>query len=472
MSPSCEKRLRIGFWAVLAFLGIPCAEILAVWGFLDGSSRGSGPLTAAAYVAAFALLVAVFGRWLGRGDRDPLFLRRGALVAAILAGLSWCLRDDPAPVLLYSRAMIPVPSEIEGSRAVLLTYSARGTNAVPAVSQELVQAMGWDDAKAPLKMPDLTRFEKEIEQLWSELLPARQVVEKLDTFPGICELANDTRLDASVALPRFTDWRSLVQGYSAYALLRAQQGKPEEGLRELAKLSSVSRKWLPYSLILVCKMVNIELISREVWTAQRILKSVDVPPDALAALLKAFPPVPAEDVSLRRSAIAETLALTGELEKASGPSSVRRLLVRRGIEKPRWVVCGENLACAFLPFKKNASITFLQLLSAPVIEGDVTGKPFQQKIAKIGPSRRNALGEVLISRIAMPDYAKAGQVCRAAKVRSDLLHLEIARRLGRPADLKDFLNGNAYLFDEAVPCYYSAGPDGVPGNADDVRIGS
>ncbi len=471
MNPALEKRLRIGFWAVLAALCIPCLEILAVWGFLDGSPRGAGPLTAGVYAAGFVALVVAFGLRLSRGDRDPLFLRRGALVAAVLAGLSWCMRDDPAPVLLYTRAMLPVPPEIEPSRAVLMTYAVGGTNAVPAVSKELVAAMGWDDGKASEKMPDLTRFEKEIEQLWAAMLPARQFVERLDTFPGICELANDTRLDTSVPLPRFSAWLSLAQGYSAYALLRAQQGKADEGLRELAKLSSVSRKWLPHSALLICRMVNVEMVSREVWTAQRIFRSVDVPSDALAALLKAFPPMPAEDVSLRRSAIAETLALTGEFEKLRWPRGVRRLLVRSEVEKPRGIVLGENLACAFLPFKKNASITFLQLLNAPVIEGDITGGPFQQKIAKIKPSRRNALGEVLVSRLARPDYAKAAKACRAAKVRSDLLFLDITRKLGKPADLKDFLNGKAYQYDEASQCYFSAGPDGVPGNADDVRIG-
>lgn len=471
MSAELKKTLQIVFWIITAILCVPCAEILAFWGYFDGLDRARGPATACIYVVVFISLVVAVGRWLSRGERDTRFLWRGALMAVLLTGLGLAMRDDPAPELRYTRDRLRVPPEVEASRAVLMTYTVGGTNSVPSASKKLLDALAWDSAGNADESPDLTPFGTEIEQLWADLLPARQFVEHLDTFPGICELANDTTLDASLSLPRFIEWKRLTQGYCAYAILKAQQGKAEEGLRELAKLHSVLRKWLPYSTVLVCRMINIELINREIWTAQRILRTGKVSSDALAFLQKEFTPLNAEDVSVQRSAIAESLAIRGELEKINWPHGMRRLLTRGGQKKSWWIVRLEQIAMPFLPFKKNASIAYLQEIYEPIIERDYSGKQRHGQATRAARSRRNAVGEAFISRVAMPDYAKALETCQKAKVRSDLLSLEISRKMGNPAEMKDFLSGGTYLYDEATQCYFSAGKDGVPGNADDVRIG-
>jgi len=233
----------------------------------------------------------------------------------------------------------------------------------------------------------------------------------------------------------------------------------------------VSRKWLPYSTVLICRMMNIEIINREIWTAQRILRTGKVSPDALAVLQKTFTPLTADDVSVKRSAIAESIAIRGELEKINGPYGLRRLMTLAGRKKSWWAERLEELAMPFVPFKKNASIAYLQEIYAPIIERGPSGKQLQKPATHWSRSHRNAIGEVFISQVAMPDYSKAWATCQKVKVRSDLLNLEIYRRMGQPTEMKDFLSGATYLYDEASQCYFSAGKDGVPGNADDVRIG-
>lgn len=471
MNPKTAHWLRIGTWIIIALLCLPCAEILACWGYFDGLVRGYGPATACLYAGLFLALVIAIGHWLSHGERDARFLGRGALIAVLLAGLAWAMQDEPAAELRYTRDMLRVPAEVEHSRPILMTYTVGGTNSVPSASKELLDTMAWDDAGKSDELPDLTPFAAEIDRLWVELLPARQVIEHLDTFPGICELSNDMVLDASLPLPKFVEWKRLVQGYSAYAILKAEQGNAAEGVRELAKLHSVSRKWLPYSTVLICRMINIEMINREIWTAQRILRTGKAQPDALAMLERAFTPLSDEDVSVRRSTIGECLAIQGTLEKINRPPDVRRLLAATGPDKPWWVVRVEQIAIAFLPFKKNASIAYLHRLYAPIIDADNIGKRPPTQAPRSWRSRRNAVGEAFISRVAMPDFDKAWWTCRKVKIRSDLLNLEIARRAGRPAEMRDWHTGKSYLYDDTAQCYFSAGKDSVPGTADDVRIG-
>lgn len=472
MSSAFKKPLQIIYWIIIAILCMPCAEILAFWGYLDGLHKARGPATACVYVAVFIALVVAVGRWFSRGKRDTRFLWRGTLIAVLLAGLGWAMHDDPPPELRYTRDLFRVPPEVEPSRAVLLTYAVGGTNSVPSASKKLLDVITWDKTGDAETSPDLTPFEPEIEQLWADMLPARQVIERLDMFPGVCELANDTPIDISTPIPRFIDWRRITQGYCAYALLKAQQNKADEGVRELAKLHSVSRKWLPYSTVLICRMMNIEIINREIWTAQRILRTGKVSPDALAVLQKTFTPLTADDVSVKRSAIAESLAIRGELEKINWPHGIRRLMTISGRQKKSWWAERlEQLAMPFLPFKKNASIAYLQEIYAPIIERGPSGQQLQEQATHWPRSRRNAIGEVFISQVAMPDYSKAWATCQKVKVRSDLLTLEISRRMGHPTEMKDFFRNATYLYDEATQCYFSAGKDGVPGNTDDIRIG-
>lgn len=472
MSSKLKKILQIACWIIIAILCIPCAEILFFWGYIDGLAKSRGPATAFIYVALFISLVVLAGRWLSRGERDSRFLWRGALIAVLLAGLGWAMHDDSPPELRYTRDLFRVPPEVEASRTVLLTYAAGGTNCVPSASKKLLDVIAWDKAGDADTSPNLTPFEAEIEQLWADMLPARQVVERLDTFPGVCEVANDTPINASIPIPRFIDWKRITQGYCAYALLKAQQNKADEGVRELAKLHAVSRKWLPYSTVLICRMMNIEFINREIWTAQRILRTGKASPDALAVLKKTFTPLTTEDVSVKRSAIAESIAIRGELEKINWPYGVRRLMTISGRQKKSWWSERlEQLAMPFLPFKKNASIAYLQEMYAPIIEPGSAGRQLQKQATHWSRSHRNAVGEMFISRVAMPDYSKAEATCQKVKIRSDLLTLEISRRMGQPTEMKDSLNNGTYLYDEANQSYFSAGKDGISGNADDIRIG-
>jgi hypothetical protein len=218
-------------------------------------------------------------------------------------------------------------------------------------------------------------------------------------------------------------------------------------------------------------MMNIEIINREIWTVQRILRTGKVSPDALAVLKKTFTPLTADDVSVKRSAIAESIAIRGELEKINRPHDVRRFMEIGGQKKSWWIDHLEQLAMLFVPFKKNASIAYLQEIYAPIIERGPSGNQLQEPATHWSRSHRNAAGEVFISQVAMPDYSKAWATCQKVKVRSDLLTLEISRRMGQPTEMKDFISKGTYLYDEANQCYFSAGKDGVPGNADDIHIG-
>jgi hypothetical protein len=73
---------------------------------------------------------------------------------------------------------------------------------------------------------------------------------------------------------------------------------------------------------------------------------------------------------------------------------------------------------------------------------------------------------------AVPSYSKATEVASETKVQSDLLAMELHRRLDKKLALADYFTGEPYRFDARTKAWSSAGPDKEHGTDDDIRLGS
>ncbi|MBN2684127.1 MAG: hypothetical protein JXR40_02505, partial [Pontiellaceae bacterium] len=82
----------------------------------------------------------------------------------------------------------------------------------------------------------------------------------------------------------------------------------------------------------------------------------------------------------------------------------------------------------------------------------------------------NLVGQMLLE-ISIPSFSKGYKHILETQVKSDLLALEIERRLGGTLELKDPFSGEAYLYNEERGVYFGVGEDGVPGTDDDVYVG-
>ncbi|MBN2702682.1 MAG: hypothetical protein JXR23_00585, partial [Pontiellaceae bacterium] len=82
----------------------------------------------------------------------------------------------------------------------------------------------------------------------------------------------------------------------------------------------------------------------------------------------------------------------------------------------------------------------------------------------------NLVGQMLLE-ISIPSFSKGYGNILETQVISDLLALEIERRLGGTLELKDPFSGATYLYDEERGTYFGVGEDGVPGTDDDVYVG-
>ena len=85
------------------------------------------------------------------------------------------------------------------------------------------------------------------------------------------------------------------------------------------------------------------------------------------------------------------------------------------------------------------------------------------------PDIRN-LGGWWIVAMSQPSYSKAARQTVHNKILSDLLAIEIGKRLGQPVALNDCYSGKPYDRDHVTGRLFSTGPDRKPGTADDIVL--
>ena len=85
------------------------------------------------------------------------------------------------------------------------------------------------------------------------------------------------------------------------------------------------------------------------------------------------------------------------------------------------------------------------------------------------PSIRN-MGGLYLLAIGVPSYMPISERTTKQKVRSDLLFLEIEKRLGKDAVMQDYYSDAPYSLDEKTGRMFSVGPDGKANTPDDITL--
>ena len=131
---------------------------------------------------------------------------------------------------------------------------------------------------------------------------------------------------------------------------------------------------------------------------------------------------------------------------------------------------------AFLFFKRNSTVRDLKAHHELLVAGADKRPPDSRAADEFSeryvtrPGLANLGGWFLVAT-ATPSFVKAQAETSKYKVLSDLLALELNRRLGKDLEIPDYYTGGKYLFDEATGAFSSAGPDGKAGTKDDVVLG-
>ena len=373
--------------------------------------------------------------------------------------------DRPEPELKYGAADLVVPEEYRASYETLMRYQKGGGNELSlTLPDELIYVPGtWTN---------LLPQAESIEQAWLDLEDGKQYIRDLDKHPEIADYI-DFKGDAwDTPFPSFTVWRTIGRTYSLYAMLNAQQDTPEKRLKELAQLHSVNRKWLPHSTMLISKMITIAITKMNIQTADHIVCNTPLKRADLLFLKEEFTPLSYNEISLRRPILSAYWEMQYITEYCA--TDINEGLGLSSNNPASW-----KIARNFV-FKKNQTKFDLKNLYEPLLE-QIENQPnalavteiFDAKVDRIWTSSfkkiHNPVG-MMIFEIGFPSFNKATQNTIKTKTYSDLLALEIHKRLGEELNLKDSYTSANYAYNDARQRFFCAGPDGQLNTGDDIYI--
>ncbi len=342
-----------------------------------------------------------------------------ALMALPLSGTVAYLALDMPPIEEdHTLADIPASGEdAQASYALAMTYAkGEGDRRIQPGIAQLDQEAIFTNALA---------FADMIEGDWRAVAEAREVIKRLDSYDAVADLTSP-REDTPVM--SFVAYRNLTRVYRAYAALRVAQGRPEEAARHLAQLHSVVRKMMPYSRILMHKMLSADMARQNIVAAHRLFTSgTNVTPEALAILRPAFAPLSDQDVSLHRALIGEYLSIKSTFSGAR--TRLAASVDPYAKSSAARFVAGLLVSPVFL--NRNRTLHDASHLYRGMIEMADQGRSLEGPLNQYWGQRhiRNAMGHDILWTLT-PSYDHAANVLRQLQAASDTLAMEIRDRLG------------------------------------------
>ncbi|MBI2437655.1 MAG: hypothetical protein HYV36_02420 [Lentisphaerae bacterium] len=392
-----------------------------------------------------------------------------------------CLMRDATPIEHdYSmKDIVPGDPKILASYDTLMLFRKGGGMEVKTTDTSANYPQFQTNILANL-LTNTLAYSESISYAWNSIAPARSVIEKLDTYPGIADLTPQVPLGTNTPIPNFVTLRSISWTYTAYASLKTAQGHPEEGVKQLAKIQSVTRKALPNSALLINKMIWIAIARNNIEAAYVILQQPQCTPESLKILKEAFPSISAEDVSLRHVFIGEYLFLKScvdwlrpstffdafSLIEVVGTTPKPPSLFRKAVSSFVY----------YLAIRKNRTFRDFRKHFDLLVEGAGKHPPDMSRADRFvknyirHPDIRNLGGWFMVS-VTTPSFTRASVTAVNTKVLSDLLAIEIGNRLNQPVVLDDYYSDGPYGRDERTGRAFSVGPDKKPNTYDDILLG-
>lgn len=459
-------------WIVIILLSLIYGTISCVYLHLFYQSGDNNVVYIPALPILFTVLVIGVCVLVTLGCRKTRWdnWRAGVLVLFTLP-LIWLAIDAPPVENDYTRADIAPPSkESEKSYDVFMTYR-KGEG--PYFSIDAPHVTGLEAITNALP------YAEEIEKAWNDISTGRDYIEKLDTFDQIVDLIPSIPLDYETPTIEFITLRTIAQIYWAYAALKTEEGKPEEGARYLVQLHSVCRKALPNCATLLSKMIWTAIAGGNIQTAYHIANRPNCTLETWKILKNGFKPLTKEDMSLRRPLIAEYLLAKNVCESYLTVTNLFDVFTgtTTELQKPsqRFLKNTFSRIILLFCFNRNRTIRDFKIYHDPIIAGatkyppdisSTTNMPYTQRL-----QLRNPAGQLLVSIARPPFWFRSTKAAFDKKVLSDLLAIYLSERLGDKIELTDPYTGKPYIIDEKTGIAISAGPDGISDTEDDIKLG-
>lgn len=385
-----------------------------------------------------------------------------------------CLMHDAAPIEHdYSiKDIVPGDQKILESYSTLMLFRKDGGMKV----ETTITSSNYPDL-----LTNALAHAESISRDWDSIAEARAIMEKLDTYPGIADLTPQVQLGTNTPTPNFVTLRSISWAYAAYANLKTAEGYLEEGVKQLAKIQSVTRKVLPYSATIVDKMIWIWIARNNIEAAFAIMQQPQCNSETLEILKTSFPPITEEDISLRRVFITQYIGYKAICEVVLRPSNFLDFFVFTEVGKPlpapSFIRKATSPLVYYLTFRKNRTFRDLRKRTDLLIEGAGRHPPDMSQANNfiynhdLHPVINNLGGWYLVNIVIMASFTSISEAAVKIKILNDLLAIEIGDRLNQPVVLNDYYSDGPYRRDKLTGRPFSVGPDKKPNTDDDIVLG-
>ncbi len=456
---------------LVTFLYVVCVSESCKW-----SSVEQRPHFA---IAACIMVVVMIGIWtlltlvFWRKKLDQKGRVRGSILGVLVLFLLYLVIDDAQPTPQFTRADIPPPAGAEESYEVLMKFREEG-----GIKLQVELPYATNSGGYPRGFPsNVLAHAGAIEEAWRGVGAGWAVIEELDAFDAIADITANTPIDRTTPVMGFLVYRTMGRACSRYAVLKTEQGEPEEGVAKLCQLDSVTRKALRHATVLLHKMIWIAVAEDNLRTADRIARSPKCTRAALRTMMEHFVPLTAEDVLVRRTMIAEYIyAWHCHSEWLTGTNFLDTMFYGEAKFANSWSGRTISRIAYRAGYNRNRVLKDMGKHYALLVAGHETLPPdmlvAREAMEKYEntPRLKNVGGRYLVG-VTVPAFMKVGQTVTKTKVLSDLVAMELHRRVGKDLALADPWTGKPYLRDEKSGELFGVGPDGKAGTTDDIKLG-
>lgn len=314
---------------------------------------------------------------------------------------------------------------------------------------------------------------------WEDTAALRAQAEKLDDFVQCIDTDPVQpcvrNLDPAANVPR-----KISRLYCAYSAMLLKQGKPDEAIKPLVRIHSVTRKALPYAI--ATKEEWLSAARQNIHAAYAIMLNTNCSRRGILMLKQNFSPLSLPEVSeeylIKCAYISQKTAGRAMLDVDGWQALLRQGENDRMDGFWRWPETGSRAMASFLRFlahRPNATQRCLRRFTDMELAGAEACPPSYYHVRRSAgdygrrPPFANVGGWYLI-RDSVWFHGRRNPRAFESKIASDLLFMDLCRRLDEECPLTDPYAGRSYECAEGGGEFFSVGPDRIKGSADDIRL--
>ncbi len=253
----------------------------------------------------------------------------------------------------------------------------------------------------------------------------------------------------------------------AYLYMQINRGDSKLCIKELVELDSVIRKLAVNARLATARVVCLICLPLDIKTANTIANRPDVSQESIELLATHFTPLADEAASMRNHILYAYLSFKGIVE---GPAEWPRMLGSKiGFKKNSTIRLYRNYVDYYLATLDGKTVTTTDGFSVwpnayPELS-PVSLKPGEK--LPIIYWCYNPKGSSIMRTI---NFDTSSFRSTRVKIESDLLHIVLKKRLGKPMSLKAWAYSDEYIVDVKGKEIFSPGRDGKIGTADDISL--